>query len=231
MDKDYIMKKLYGQLIVSCQALQNEPLHSSQIMGRMALAAKEGGAAGIRANTVEDIIEIRKNIDLPVIGIIKQDYDDSEVYITPTMAEIRRLVESPAEIIAMDATMRKHPGNAQIAEMVEFVKKSGKIAMADIATFEEGIQAQKLGFDIVSTTLSGYTAQSAERDTPDFELIKNLKNSIDVPIIAEGHIQTPHDLVECLKCGAFCAVVGSIITRPQVITRYFASALETYHQN
>ena len=93
MDNYYIMQKLNGKLIVSCQALQNEPLHSSKIMGRMALAAKEGGAAGIRANTVEDITEIRKNVDLPIIGIIKQDYDDSEIYITPTMVEIRKLVE------------------------------------------------------------------------------------------------------------------------------------------
>ena len=228
MDKEYIMNKLNGQLIVSCQALQNEPLHSSQIMGKMALAAKQGGAAGIRANTVEDIAEIRRNVELPIIGIIKRDYDNSEIYITPTMSEIRELVKSPAEIIAMDATMRRRPAGAQLAEMVEFVKKSGKIAMADISIFEEGVNAQKLGFDIVSTTLSGYTPQSKNRDTPDFELIRKLKNAIDVPVIAEGHTQTPQDFIKCLECGAFCAVVGSIITRPQIITRYFVSALETY---
>lgn len=231
MNKDDIMRQLRGRLIVSCQALQNEPLHSSEIMGRMALAAKEGGAAGIRANTVEDITEIRKRVDLPIIGIIKRDYDDSEIYITPTMTEVKLLVDSPAEIIAMDATIRKRPANTQLNEMLEYIKKSGKIAMADIATFEEGVHAQELGFDIVSTTLSGYTPQSAKRDTPDFELIEKLKNAIDVPIIAEGHIQTPQELVKALKCGAFCAVVGSIITRPQIITRYFASALDTDHQN
>ncbi len=227
MDKEFIFNKLKGRLIVSCQALEQEPLHSSMIMGRMAVAAKEGGASGIRANSVEDIIEIRKKVDLPIIGIIKQNYDDSEIYITSTMTEIKKLVDCPAEIIAMDATLRKRPQNAQISEMIDYVKKSGKIAMADIATFEEGVNAQKLGFDIVSTTLSGYTPQSEKSETPAFELIEKLKNAINIPIIAEGHIKTPQELVKVIKCGAYCAVVGSIITRPQIITRYFVSALES----
>jgi N-acylglucosamine-6-phosphate 2-epimerase len=227
LDKEFIFNKLKGRLIVSCQALEQEPLHSSMIMGRMAVAAKEGGASGIRANSVEDIIEIRKKVDLPIIGIIKQNYDDSEIYITSTMTEIKKLVDCPAEIIAMDATLRKRPQNAQISEMIDYVKKSGKIAMADIATFEEGVNAQKLGFDIVSTTLSGYTPQSEKSETPAFELIEKLKNAINIPIIAEGHIKTPQELVKVIKCGAYCAVVGSIITRPQIITRYFVSALES----
>lgn len=226
MDKELLLNKLKGKLIVSCQALENEPLHSSMIMGRMALAAKQGGASGIRANTVEDIKEIRRMVDLPIIGIIKQNYDDSEIYITPTMTEVMKLVDSPADIIAMDATLRKRPGKADIVELLAAVKKSGKLAMADISTLEEGINAYKLGFDIVSTTLSGYTPQSQVRDTPDFELIEQLKKSVPIPIIAEGHIKNPQELVKAIKCGAHCAVVGSIITRPQVITRYFVSALE-----
>lgn len=84
------IENLKGKLIVSCQALPAEPLHSSFIMGRMALAAKIGGAAGIRANTAEDIREIQKQVDLPIIGIVKRDYDDSRVYITPTEISIRR---------------------------------------------------------------------------------------------------------------------------------------------
>lgn len=223
------MRKLKAQLIVSCQALQNEPLHSPKIMGRMALAAEEGGAAGIRANTVEDIAEIRRNVDLPIIGIIKRDYPDSPVYITPTMDEILALASSSADIIAMDATVRRHPEGADLRAMVEAVKRAGKMAMADIATLEEGVEAERLGFDIVSTTLSGYTEQSEVRDDPDFELIRGLKRMVRIPIVAEGHIQTPQDLVRCLECGAYCAVVGSIITRPQIITAHFVSELKKYH--
>ena len=55
---DQKIANLEGKLIVSCQALPEEPLHSSFIMGRMALAAKIGGACGIQANTKEDIREI-----------------------------------------------------------------------------------------------------------------------------------------------------------------------------
>ena len=104
------VENLKGKLIVSCQALPHEPLHSSFIMGRMALAAKEGGAAGIRATTKEDIAEIQAQVDLPVIGIVKRDYEDSKVYITPTMKEIEELMEVKPEIIALDATSDLRPG-------------------------------------------------------------------------------------------------------------------------
>ena len=96
------VRQLKGKLVVSCQALPHEPLHSSFIMGRMALAAKEGGASGIRANTREDILEIRSQVSLPIIGIVKRDYTDSQVYITPTMKEVDELMEVKPEILAME---------------------------------------------------------------------------------------------------------------------------------
>ena len=108
------IESLKGKLIVSCQALPHEPLHSSFIMGRMALAAKEGGAAGIRANTKEDIREIQTQVDLPIIGIVKRDYEESDIYITPTMKEIRELMEVKPEIIAMDATASLRPGDTTL---------------------------------------------------------------------------------------------------------------------
>ena len=83
-----MLEKIKGGLVVSCQALPDEPLHSSFIMGRMALAAKQGGAVGIRAQSKEDIMEIKKTVDLPVIGIVKRNYPDSDIYITPTKKPI-----------------------------------------------------------------------------------------------------------------------------------------------
>lgn len=221
-----ILACLKGQLIVSCQALKDEPLHSSMIMGRMALAAKMGGAAGIRSNTVEDITEIKKQVDLPVIGIIKADYDDSEIYITPTMREIESLLQSPAEIIAMDATARKRPGGVSVEELVKAVKEAGKLAMADISNFEEGINAEEIGFDIVSTTLSGYTPYTLDREKPDLDLIAALAGKLRIPIIAEGNVKTPEQMNECLRRGAHCVVIGGAITRPQLITKSFTDALE-----
>lgn len=149
------LEQLKDHLIVSCQALPNEPLHSSFIMGRMARAAEEGGAMGIRANTPEDIAEIRKNVDLPVIGIIKRDYDDSNVYITPTMKEIEELMEVQPEIIAIDATDSLRPNGVTLDEFYHQIRETypQQLLMADCSTVEEAIHADKLGFDFIGTTL------------------------------------------------------------------------------
>ena len=92
-------------------------------MGRMALAAKVGGASGIRANTKEDIKEIQTQVELPIIGIVKRDYEDSEIYITPTMKEVDELMEVKPEIIAMDATSSTRPEGKTLDEFFHEVKK------------------------------------------------------------------------------------------------------------
>ena len=167
------VENLKGKLIVSCQALSNEPLHSSFIMGRMALAAKEGGAFGIRANTKEDIKEIQSQVDLPIIGIVKRDYEDSDIYITPTMKEIDELMEVKPEIIAMDATISKRPGNKTLDEFFKEAKEKypDQIVMADCATVEEGIACADAGADFVGTTMRGYTPETQGCDDIDFEFI------------------------------------------------------------
>ena len=139
MTKDQILESIRGKLIVSCQALPEEPLHSPFIMGRMALAALEGGAAGIRANTPEDVTEIRRVVHLPVIGLYKKDYPDSEVYITPTMDEISAMVDCGCEIVAMDATARFRPDGLTLDEVFSEARKKypDQLFMADCSTLEE----------------------------------------------------------------------------------------------
>ncbi len=175
------MKKvemIEGALVVSCQALSHEPLHSSFIMGRMALAAAEGGAKGIRANTVADIEEIKKNTDLPIIGIIKKDYPNSTVYITPTMDEVDQLVASGVEIIAMHATEEKRPDGSNLEEFFSRVKEKypSQLFMADCSTVEEALLADRIGFDYIGTTLVGYTEQSKHLkiDANDFEIMQEI---------------------------------------------------------
>ena len=221
-----MLKKIKGKLIVSCQALEDEPLHSSFIMGRMAKAAKEGGAIGIRAQGVSDINEIKKVTGLPVIGIIKRNYEDSEIYITPTIKEIKELLETECEMIALDATNRLRPNGENIKDLIDCIHNSNRLAMADISTFEEGVQAEKLGFDCISTTLSGYTPYSTQGEGVDFDLLEKLVKTVNIPVICEGKINTPEDLKKAFELGAYSAVVGGAITRPQQITKRFTDILK-----
>ena len=224
------VENLKGKLIVSCQALPHEPLHSSFIMGRMALAAKEGGAAGIRANTKEDIAEIQAQVDLPIIGIVKRDYEDSKVYITPTMKEIEELMEVKPEIIALDATVDLKPGGKTLDGFYREIRAAypEQLLMADCSTVEEALHAEELGFDFIGTTLVGYTEQSRglKIEADDFAIIRQIVAKARHRVIAEGNINTPEKARRVIELGAFSVVVGSIITRPQLITKSFAEALK-----
>ncbi|PJI07807.1 N-acetylmannosamine-6-phosphate 2-epimerase [Clostridium sp. CT7] len=224
-----IVNYLKNKLIVSCQALPDEPLHSSLIMGKMALAAKQGGASGIRANTKEDILEIKRNVDLPIIGIVKRDYADSEIYITPTMDEIEELVEAKVDIIALDATSSLRPNNISLDEFFLEIKRRypKQLLMADCSTYEEAIHADELGFDFIGTTLVGYTKQSRgiKIEENDFELIRKILGKVNKPVIAEGNIDTPKKARRVLELGCCSVVVGSIITRPQIITKKFVDKI------
>lgn len=224
------VEMLKGKLIVSCQALPHEPLHSSFIMGRMAVAAMEGGACGIRANTKADIQEIQTQVDLPVIGIVKRDYEGSKVYITPTMKEVDELMEVKPEIIAMDATLSIRPGGLSLDEFFHQVKEKypDQLLMADCSTVEEALHADELGFDFVGTTMVGYTEQSKglRIEENDFEILREIVAKAKHPVIAEGNINTPEKAKRVIELGAFSVVVGSIITRPQLITKSFAEALK-----
>ena len=224
------VENLKGKLIVSCQALPHEPLHSSFIMGRMALAAKEGGAFGIRANTKEDIKEIQSTVNLPVIGIVKRDYTDSKVYITPTMKEIGELMEVRPEIIAVDATGDLRPDGVTLDQFFHQIKEKypHQLLMADCSTVEEALHADQLGFDFIGTTMVGYTQQSKglRIEDNDFQILREIIAQTRHRVIAEGNINTPEKAKRVIELGAFSVVVGSIITRPQLITRSFADALK-----
>ncbi|MGL5021468.1 MAG: N-acetylmannosamine-6-phosphate 2-epimerase [Mycoplasmatales bacterium] len=217
-----------NSFIVSCQALEDEPLHSSFIMGRLALAAKLGGADGIRANSVQDILEIKKMVDLPIIGIIKIDYEDSLVYITPTMKEIDELYEIGVEVIALDATNRIRPQKKQLKEFFNAIKKKypNQKLMADCSTFEEMYEAEKLGFDYLGTTLFGYTDYSKVGAFEDINNFKEKVINLKTPIIGEGQISSPELAKKVKDLGVFAIVVGGAITRPQEITKNFIKVIK-----
>ncbi|WP_251551205.1 N-acetylmannosamine-6-phosphate 2-epimerase [Neobacillus muris] len=227
MNPNNVLEQMKGKLIVSCQALPEEPLHSPFIMGRMAYAAMLGGAAGIRANSVEDIKEIKKNVDLPIIGIIKRVMEGSDVFITPTLEEIELLYQEGVDIIALDATARVRPVGKTIQEIFPLVREKypNQLFMADCSTFEEAKLAYELGFDCVGTTLIGYTDYTKGHHVPDLDLIERMAKEIPVPVIAEGGIWSPDDLKAVFDHGAYTAVVGSAFTRPMEITKRFIEAI------
>lgn len=215
--------------IVSCQALADEPLHSSFIMGKMALAAKMGGANGIRANGVDDIKAIKENVDLPIIGIVKRDYDDSDVYITPTMQEVDELVSVGVEVIALDATNRIRPNQLDLDTFVSEIKTKYPDVklMADCSTYEEMYHAQALGFDYLGTTMFGYTPYSNHGAFSDIDEFLANTQDLTTPIIAEGQINTPEQAKEVMELdNVFAVVVGGAITRPQQITKRFVETIK-----
>lgn len=222
------MEELRHKLIVSCQALPDEPLHSDFIMARMAVAAKEGGASGIRANSVVDIAAIQKAVDLPIIGIIKRDYEGVDVYITATMKEVDELMTVRPNIIAIDATTSTRPNGESLKEFFQKVKEKypDQLWMADCSTIDEMLTADQLGFDFIGTTLVGYTKQSQgdKIESNDFEIIRKALSKLSHPLIAEGNIDTPDKVHRVLELGAYSVVVGSAITRPQLITKKFVEA-------
>ena len=199
MTNKEILEQIKGGLIVSCQALETEPLYDSYIMSKMAWAAYLGGAVGIRANTVVDIKAIKEKVDLPVIGIIKQVYEDSDVYITPTMKEFFTEVRA------------KYPN---------------QLFMADTSCFEEGKKAEELGMDLIGTTMAGYTPYTKGTPLPDFKLMERYVKELHSPVIAEGGIWVPEQLKQAIDTGVHAAVVGTAITRPMDITKHFIEAIK-----
>lgn len=222
-----IFNKIKLKLIVSCQALEGEPLYSSFIMGRMALAATQAGAGGIRANTVPDIKEIKKNTNLPIIGIIKRNYGDCNVYITPTIKEVDELIIESVDIIAIDSTKRLRPDNIKLEYFVKNIKEKypNQIIMGDISNVDEAIYAEKIGIDIIGTTLCGYTDYT-KGDKP-LNTLRDVLRSVKIPVIGEGNLDTPKKVKKAIQMGALAVVVGSAITRPKQIAEKFVKVIES----
>lgn len=224
----YIKK---GSLIISCQAVKGEPLYGYDIMHLMAKAAKEGGADGIRCNYVSDINSIRAEVHLPTIGIIKAVYPDSEVYITPTLKEVRQLLEeTETEVVALDVTNRKRPADEKIENLVHYIRanKPQVEIMADVATIEEAKYADSLGFDYIGCTLRGYTAATKGFGIPDYDFIAEMTQTLHAKVIAEGGIWETAQLERVWQANPHAVVIGSAVTRPRDITARFRRVTNQY---
>ncbi len=217
-----LLEGLRGQLIVSCQANAGSPMRQPNIIAALALAAELGGAGAIRVQGYGDVAAVRAVTGVPLIGLTKTDRTDTEIYITPTAAEALRLAKLGCEIVAVDATLRPRP--EPFAQIARQVQAAGGLVMADVSTLEEGRRAMQDGADILSTTLSGYTGYSPQLSKPDWPLMQALAAE-GLPFMAEGRISTPAQARRALDLGALAVVVGSAITRPDVITRTFIAGM------
>lgn len=216
-----VLQAIRGRLVVSCQAYPGEPMNTPATMRAVALAVVDGGAAGLRVQGIQDIVAIRAAVGLPLIGLWKDGHDG--VFITPTLDHALAVAEAGADIVALDGTQRPRPDGRTLAETVAAVHdRTGKLVMADCSTYDEGLAAADAGADVVGTTLSGYTPYTTKGDGPDLDLVARLAETLDRPVLAEGRIHTPDQAAQAVAAGAWSVVVGTAITHPTTITRWFA---------
>lgn len=232
--KQAVLAKIKNGVIISCQANKPNPMATPESLLLFADCAVMGGCVGFRANTPENIRPIKEKYpDYPMIGIWKISTGDNPVYITPTMEAVDTLVSLGCEIVAVDGTNRINAEGHYAWELLSQVKKKypDVLVMADIATFEEAKIAAREGADIVSTTLSGYTEDTKDKNqTADFELVKAIKQAnLGLFVITEGRIWTREDAIKAYECGADCVVIGTAVTNPWKITERFVKAVEAYH--
>ena len=225
-----MLNKLKHKVIVSCQAMPSEPLYKEECMTAMIKSVLNGGAQGLRVAGVRDVKIAKAISNVPVIGITKPEVIPKNwkeiVYITPTVKDAVDLIQAGADIIAFDGTSRPRP-KCTLEEIIKYIKINRRKAMADISTLEEGINCAMLGVDVLSTTLSGYTTQSPiEGDGPDFKLLEALVKETDKPVILEGRIWEPEQINKAFELGAHAVVIGSAITRPQLITKRFINNVD-----
>lgn len=214
---------LRGRLIVSCQAPPGDPMRETGTLVRLALSAVAGGGSAIRANEPEVVAAIAGAVTVPVIGLWKDG--DTGVYITPTVRHALAVAEAGAAVVAADATDRPRPDGSSFAELAAAVHAAGALVMADVSTLAEGVAAAAQGADFVSTTLSGYVPGTPKQTGPDLDLVTSLAAAIDVPVVAEGRINTPEEAAEALERGAHSVVVGTAITAPTALTARFVAGI------
>ncbi len=216
---------LNNGLIVSCIADPGEPFFGGEFMAAMALAARNGGAKAIRLSNPEDIFAVRDQITLPIIGFYKAHLPGYSVSVTPTVSHAEMIAAAGADIIELDATQTPHPEGLLVEDLIRRIKKNtGKPVLADVSTVMEGVLAVNMGADAVMTAISTHHTNSLS-DEPNYTLVSSLAKRLHVPLLAYGRINTPERAKRALEMGAYAVVVGSAITRPQVITERFVRAL------
>jgi N-acylglucosamine-6-phosphate 2-epimerase len=218
---------LKNKLIVSCQALPGDPLDHTDTLRRIALSVIRGGAGGLRANGPDCIAALRRETDLPIIGILKQ-HDHGEPQITPDFASAQSVADAGADIVGLDCSARRSASSEPWPQLLARIRQElGKPVLADIATLDEALAAEQAGADSVATTMFGYTADTAGHRSVNWALVEQLAKSLHLPVIVEGHVRQPEEVRRAFDLGAFAVVVGAAITQPEAITARFIAGMQS----
>lgn len=223
LSHEQVFQRIQHGLIASCQPVDDGPMDKPEIVAAMAQASVIGGAAGIRIEGVENLKATRPTVQVPIIGIVKRDLPDSPIRITPFLHDIEALAKAGADIIAVDGTRRPRP--VELESAVKKIHELGCLAMADCSNLEEGLHCQKLGFDIIGSTMSGYTGGVVPKE-PDYQLVKDLKKA-GCRVMAEGRYNTPELAKTAIEIGADFVTVGSALTRLEHLASWFAAAVKS----
>jgi N-acylglucosamine-6-phosphate 2-epimerase len=221
-----LLDALRGGLIVSVQAWKGSALDDPHVIAALARAAQESGAVAVRVAGEAHLRAVRKRVEIPIVGLIKREYEGYAPYITPTLDEVAEVVACGAEIVAFDTTARPRPGGATIAAIVDAIASAGRVAMADCATFSDAERAAALGAPIVATTLCGYTPETAGQLLPALQLVRALA-ALDAFVVCEGGVTAPGEVRTALDAGADAVVVGTAITNVDWLVRRFAGSADT----
>ena len=223
LSHEQVFQCIQHGLIASCQPVDDGPMDKPEIVAAMAQASVIGGAAGLRIEGVENLKAARPTVQVPIIGIVKRDLPDSPIRITPFLHDIEALAKAGADIIAVDGTHRPRP--VELESAVKKIHELGCLAMADCSNLEEGLHCQKLGFDIIGSTMSGYTGGVVPKE-PDYQLVKDLKKA-GCRVMAEGRYNTPELAKTAIEIGADFVTVGSALTRLEHLVSWFAAAVKS----
>lgn len=216
-----MLEQLKGRLIASCQPVTGGPMDRPDIVAAMALAALDGGAAGLRIEGLDNVRAVRAATRAPLIGLLKRDLDDSPVRITPFATDVADLIAAGADFVAVDATSQTRPETVEA--LYSAIRAGGALAMADCATLDDGRRAAALGFDVLGSTMSGYTGGPVPAE-PDLDLVRGLAELGHVTV-AEGRYHRPEQAAAAIAAGADAVVVGSALTRLEHVTGWFADAV------
>lgn len=223
-----LLAKLQGGLIVSCQAPIDSPLHDPIVIAAMARAAANQGAVGVRIDTPTHVEAVRRCVSAPIIGLWKQQIPDYDVYITPEFHHAVAIAQAGADIVAIDATLRTRPQGETVPSLVQRIHAElNKPVMADVDTLEAAIAAAAAGADLVGTTLYGYTAETQSCQPPGFELLTQMVEKLDVPIICEGGVASPATAKRAIELGAAAVVVGTAITGIDLQVKAYRAAIQS----